>query len=188
MPIERALGVQWCVESDTFQFRIVLCDRPLTRRGILSTINSVYDPLGFIAPVILVGKQILQQMCQDNSDWDSSLPEDLHVRWDRWRQNLHLLESVRVNRCVKPEGFGEVDVTELHHFSDASTTGYGQCTYLRIVNKFQRVHCSLLMGKSRVAPMKSVTIPRLELTAATVSTRISSILKVELGYTDIEDM
>ena len=53
LPIERALGVQWCVESDTFQFRIVLQDKPLTRRGILSTISSVYDPLGFLAPVIL---------------------------------------------------------------------------------------------------------------------------------------
>ena len=54
LPVERALGIQWCVESDTFQFRKVLRDRPLTRRGILSTINSVYDPLGFLAPVLLV--------------------------------------------------------------------------------------------------------------------------------------
>ena len=63
LPIERALGVQLCVESDTFQFRIVLQDKPLTRRGILSTISSVYDPLGFLAPVILTGRQILQSLC-----------------------------------------------------------------------------------------------------------------------------
>ncbi|PIK44961.1 hypothetical protein BSL78_18184 [Apostichopus japonicus] len=61
--IERALGVYWCVESDTFQFRISLQDKPLTRRGILSIVSSVYDPLGFLAPVVLVGKQILQEMC-----------------------------------------------------------------------------------------------------------------------------
>ena len=63
LPVERALGIHWCVESDTFQFRIILQDRPLTRRGILSTVSSVYDPLGFLAPVILTGRQILQSLC-----------------------------------------------------------------------------------------------------------------------------
>ena len=61
LPIERTLGIMWCAESDTFQFRIVIQDRPLTRRGILSTVCSVYDPLGFVAPLILMGKQILQK-------------------------------------------------------------------------------------------------------------------------------
>jgi len=60
LPMERALGVQWCIQSDTFQFRITLKDRPCTRRGILSTVSSIYDPLGFIAPVLLEGKSILQ--------------------------------------------------------------------------------------------------------------------------------
>ena len=59
LPVERTLGILWCVESDTFQFRITLNDCPLTRRGILSTVGSMYDPLGYIAPVILIGKQIL---------------------------------------------------------------------------------------------------------------------------------
>lgn len=62
MPIERALGVQWCVENDEFQLRVTLKDEPLTRRGILSTIASVFDPLGFIFPFVLVRKQILQQV------------------------------------------------------------------------------------------------------------------------------
>lgn len=62
------LGVHWYVESDTFQFRITLKERPLTRRGILSTILSVYDPLGFLAPCILVGKHILQQMYKKQID------------------------------------------------------------------------------------------------------------------------
>lgn len=65
LPIERTLGILWCIESDNFQFGIVLKDCPLTRRGILSTVSSMYDPLGYIAPVILIGKQILQEMCAD---------------------------------------------------------------------------------------------------------------------------
>ncbi|XP_053398193.1 uncharacterized protein LOC123532323 [Mercenaria mercenaria] len=76
LPIERALGIQWCVESDTFQFRITLKDKPFSRRGVLSTLGSVYNPLGFLAPVILIGKQLLQQMCKDQTDWDSSLVQN----------------------------------------------------------------------------------------------------------------
>lgn len=61
--MERALGVQWCVSSDNFQFRVTVREHPLTRRGVLATVASIYDPFGFVAPFILLGKQILQQMC-----------------------------------------------------------------------------------------------------------------------------
>ena len=122
LPVERALGIQWCVGSDTFQFRIVLGDRPLTRHGILSTINSVYDPLGFLAPVLLIGKQILQFMCREKADWDTPLSDELRGRWELWRKGLYSLEGLQIQRCFKPDGFGEVVSAELHHFSD----GYGQ--------------------------------------------------------------
>ena len=74
---------------------------------------------------------------------------------------------------------------ELHHLSDASTTGYGQCTYLRLINDNNMVHCSLVMAKARVTPLRIVTIPRLELQAAVISVKISSLLKRELPYEDI---
>lgn len=60
--IERDLGVEWCITSDSFKFRVLVKPNPLTRRGVLSTVASVYDPLGFMAPFVLLGKQILQQM------------------------------------------------------------------------------------------------------------------------------
>ena len=185
--MERALGIQWCVESDTFQFRLVLNDRPLTRRGILSTINSVYDPLGFLAPVLLIGKQILQCMCREQADWDTPLPEELKQRWEHWRESLFHLERLKIQRCLKPAGFGEVVTAELHHFSDASTSGYGQCTYLRLLNRESNVHCSLIIGKSRVAPLKHVTIPHLELVAALVSVKISALLQRELEYENVTE-
>ena len=70
LPMERALGVQWCIEKDSFQFRIVFKDRPCTRRGILSTVSSIYYPLGFVAPLLLEGKKILQELCRERADWD----------------------------------------------------------------------------------------------------------------------
>lgn len=162
----------------TFQFRIVIKDHPLTRRGILSSVCSMYDPLGFISPVVLTGKQILQQMCAVNADCDDALRE----KWERWRESLEHLRSLNVDRCVKPKDFGMVEVAELHHFSDASSSGYGQCSYLRLVNQSGQVHCCLLMGKSRVVPLKPITVPRLELSAALLSVKVGSLLNQELDY------
>ena len=64
LPLERALGVQWFIESDCFQFNIILRDKPCTRRGILPTTSSIFDPLGFVAPLLLAGKSILQALCR----------------------------------------------------------------------------------------------------------------------------
>ena len=180
--IERALGVVWCIENDTFQFRINLQDKPLTRRGILSTVGSVYDPLGMAAPFVLVGKQILQKLCGEGMSWDEPLPDNIRHQWQSWRTDLMELDSLMMPRCFKPEGFGEPTVTELHHFSDASTGGLGQSSYLRLVNEKGEVHCSFVMGKARVAPSKVTTIPRLELAAAVMSVKASTMISREIDY------
>ena len=86
--IERAVGVHWCIESDTLQFRIVVQDKPLSRRGILSIVSSVFDPLGLVAPFILVGKRILQELCRDGVGWDDDIPDELKPQWERWRPEL----------------------------------------------------------------------------------------------------
>ena len=186
--IERALGVHWCIESDTLQFRIIVQDKPLSRRGILSTVSSVFDPLGLAAPFILMGKRILQELCRDGVGWDDEVPDDLRPQWEKWRAELPVLESLRIARCYKPQKFDVVKNVELHHFSDACQNGYGQCSCLRLVDDKNRIHCSLAMGKSRVTPLKPVTIPRLELTAALVSSKISCVLRKELEYAPMKEI
>ena len=101
LPMERALRVQWCVESDCFRFRITLCDRPCTRRGILSMVSSIYDPLGFLAPFLLEGKKIIQELCQEKADWGNPVPDHMRHRWDNWKAELaHLeLQARRVWEC-----------------------------------------------------------------------------------------
>ena len=181
LPIERALGVHWCVESDTFGFRIIVKDKPLTRRGILSTVSSTYDPLGFAAPFTLTAKKLLQDLCREEKlGWDDELPDPYLKRWEKWRNELPLLERMIVPRCVKPSDFGHVTSRQLHIFSDASSVGYGAVVYQRLCDDKGRIHCSFLNGKARLAPIKAVTIPRLELTAATVSVRLGEMLKKEL--------
>ena len=110
-----------------------------------------------------------------------------NTRWERWKRDLVNLEKVQIARCYMPTDFGKVEKRELHHFSDASTTGYGQCSYLRLINKDGGVHCAFIMGKARVSPTKVSTIPRLELTAATVSVTVSNMLKEELAHDTIDE-
>ena len=178
--IERALGVHWCLESDTLEFRINLQDTPLTRRGILSTISSIYDPLGIASPFLLKGRKILQKITALSDGWDSQVPSDLASDWIQWRKELPNLEKLLVQRCYKPDSFGDVQMSAIHIFSDASEEGYGVACYLRQVDANNTISVSLVLGKSRVSPLKSVTIPRLELTAATSAVKIAAMVKEEL--------
>ena len=141
--IERALGVHWCIGSDTLQFRIIVQDKPLSRRGILSKVSSVFDLLGLVAPFILVGKRILQELCRNGVGWDDNVPDDLRLQWEKWRAELPVLESLRIARWHKPQKFDVVNNVELHHFSDACQNGYGPCSYLRLVDDKDRLYCSL---------------------------------------------
>ena len=183
--IERALGVHWCIETDTFKFRITLQDTPLTRRGILSTISSIYDPLGLASPFLLKGRKILQKITVLSDGWDSQVPSDLASSWIHWRSTLPDLEKLSIQRCYKPDSFKEVMSSSMHIFSDASTEGYGVACYLRQVDVENSVSVSLVLGKSRVCPLKSVTIPRLELTAATSAVKLAAMVKEELNIPNL---
>ncbi|XP_064629229.1 uncharacterized protein LOC135488521 [Lineus longissimus] len=110
------------------------------------------------------------------------------MEWERWRQELMILAGLEIPRCYKPDNFGEVKKVELHHFSDASLVGYGQCSYLRMIDENNNVDTALVMAKSRVVPSKPITIPRLELTAAVTSVKISKFLRRELQYEDLTEV
>ena len=97
------------------------------------------------------------------------------------------LAELKIQRCYKPQEFGPVKTVELRHFSDACLSGYGQCSYLRLIDDQGNVNTTLVMGKSRVTPPKPITVPRLELTAATMSVKVSSFLCNELEYEDITE-
>ena len=180
LPEEKALGVKWDTQNDTLGFYIKFADKPLARRGLVSTLSSVYDPLGLTAPFLLKGRQIIQQLCRSKLNWDEPIDERSSYEWQKWKNNLSMVEEIKIHHCYKPRGFERIINYSLHHFSDASECGYGQATYLRMVNDLEEVHCSLIFGKSGVAPVKYVSTPRLELTAATLSVKISKMLSEKL--------
>ena len=128
---ERALGVQWNVQADTFSFKIASKEKPATRRGILSIVSSIYDPLGFISLCILPAKGILQDLCLKGLGWDDQIPELSKQKWEAWLRELPKLEQFEIPQCFQPPDFSDVRQRELHHFSDASSQGYGAVSYLQ---------------------------------------------------------
>ena len=177
---ERVLGVLWNVSDDTFGFRVALPEKPVTRRGILSTLSSLYDPLGFVAPVTLHPKLLLQSLCKAGVTWDERLTPEQVANWQTWLNNLADLNEVHIPRCFKPPGFGQITSFQIHHFADSSSEAYGACSYLRLTNEQGSIHCCLLIGKCRLAPLKTLSIPKLELTAAVLAVRLDIMIRKEL--------
>ena len=133
-------------------------DVPLNRRGVLASISSVFDPLGIASPFLLKGKLILQEIVAEKRDWDDELSQNQVRPWSMWREELSTLAVLEVSRCYKSSALEVVDVP-LHCFSDASEKAYGQACYIRQIDIEGNISVSLVMAKSRVAPLKSITIP-----------------------------
>lgn len=181
LPTERTLGVVWMVNSDSLGFALCLQEKACTRRGILSVISSVYDPLGIAAPFVLPARILLQNLCQQNLGWDEEIGEENKSRWRKWLVDILQIEKLTVPRCVNSNG-SVVTVYQLHAFSDASDNGYGIAIYTRLSDDGGHATSNLLLGKSRVAPLKKISIPRMELTAASIAVKFVNIILEEMNY------
>ncbi|XP_076392695.1 uncharacterized protein LOC105663902 [Megachile rotundata] len=135
----------------------------ITKRSVLSEISQIFDPLGLIGPVIVKAQLLMQELWQLQVSWDESLPQDIHTRWDSFRNELRDLVSLAIPRRV----VGNIKQTiELHGFSDAYEKAYGAAVYLRTRMDTGSWQTQLLCAKSRVAPLKATSLPRLELCGA----------------------
>ncbi|XP_060579275.1 uncharacterized protein LOC132736195 [Ruditapes philippinarum] len=180
LPCDRALGVNWNVNDDKITFKIKISKKPLTRRGILSIVSAIFDPLGLVSPVTLRAKAIVQSLYRKKIGWDETIPQKEIEDWQQWIANLPSLEKISIDRCFRPNYFSKLKNVQLHVFSDGSETGYGACAYLRLTDIQNRISCSFVIGKSRLAPIKQTTIPRLELCGAVVACRLYAMLSEEL--------
>ena len=178
--LDRALGVHWNPEADYFTFVTQPRVSPFTKRGILSQLSSLYDPMGIASPFILRARLIFQQLCRQHSDWDDDLPSHLQPAWETWLQELPQLVNIQLPRCVN-SARGEDHVFRLHHCCDASEAAYGVVSYLVTYGPANEIISStFLLGKARLAPLKKPTIPRLELMAATLGATQDEFLRREL--------
>nr|CAH7749573.1 unnamed protein product [Callosobruchus chinensis] len=169
----KTLGLLWCCTSDTLEYRVNEKDFALPRlskRTMLSAISKIFDPLGIISPVIITVKIFIQELWQLKISWDDSVPSSIRNTWMTFTENLTTLCEIKLPRQVMLHNASRI---ELHGFCDASQRAYGACVYVKsIINDTSSTQ--LLCSKSRVAPLKTVSLPRLELCGALLLTRLMS--------------
>lgn len=125
LPLQRSLGLSWNLEADSFTYLVSSEEKPYTRRGVLSTVNSLYDPLGFVAPITLQGKALLQELSSEQSEWDAPLLPQKEAEWNSWKNSLMALEDLHIQRFYIPVSLSSTQRKELCIFSDASTVAVG---------------------------------------------------------------
>ncbi|XP_076388980.1 uncharacterized protein LOC143264668 [Megachile rotundata] len=183
--VMKTLGLSWDARNDTIRYSVeVSLNQKITKRTILSTIAKIFDPLGLVGPVTILAKILMQRLWQLKVDWDESLPASLHTEWTTYASQLQALNNLEFDRHVLSRNYYRI---ELHGFCDASERAYGACLYARTISNVGHVETHLLCAKSRVAPLKSVTLARLELCSATLlATLYATVRKAILS--DIEEV
>ncbi|GFQ75584.1 integrase catalytic domain-containing protein [Trichonephila clavata] len=171
---QMVLGLSWDVISDELSCKLpsnIDCTqgKPVTKRVLLSVINSVYDPIGFTAPALLLPKLLMQEAWRGKIGWDEVLPVELEHKYRLWERTMHFMSKCAISRRLFAENYDDFTV---HIFTDASAYAYAACAFLRCEFKGQ-VTVKLMAAKARLAPMKKSTIPRLELLGATLGARLA---------------
>lgn len=182
---ERVLGVIWKINSDELTFNLNLVKIPSTliegkqptKREALRIVMSLFDPLGFASPVTIRAKQLLQEVWRRGTAWDDKIDEDLAEQWETWTTHLKSLHNVAIPRRYLH--YSDAVTLELHVFSDASESAYSAVLFWRTVAADGVVALSLIIAKAKVAPLKLTSIPRLELQAAVMGTRLAEAVVEE---------
>ncbi|XP_063911125.1 uncharacterized protein LOC135128161 [Zophobas morio] len=172
----KTLGLSWDCANDNLKYDFKL-QHPIkiTKRSVLSTIATVYDPIGILGPVLVSAKLILQKLWQLQSDWDDELPPELNKQFEHFLAELQHVNEIQIPRKVVADY--PYQKIQIHGFSDASTKAYGAAVYIRTTDISNSHTVKLLCSKTRVAPIKQITLPRLELCAATLLAKLMSKVK-----------
>ncbi|GFY15810.1 integrase catalytic domain-containing protein [Trichonephila clavipes] len=187
-PPTKVLGLAWDPENHLIYFDPKDLLKFMSRRGeskrfILSAVGRIFDPIGILGPFVIKLKCLLQELWTLGVEWDSELPPKLQHKWQQWSSEAEGLTEIKIPRFYLGNIDQEISKCEIHCFSDASKSAYRTILYLRFVSCNNEIETSFICSKSRVAPLKSLTLPRLELTAALLSARlakqVSSCLKFD---------
>lgn len=172
--IIKVLGLNWNREDDTIQIRLKNNNFKNTKRGVLKTIASVYDPCGFVVPSLLASKLFLQELWKLKVKWDTPLPNNLREQWEVIKEDLNNIQGILPRYYIKDI---EKEPNQLHCFTDASNKAYAAVIY--IVNKKGK---GFVMGKSRLSPIKekNLTIPKMELLGVVIGNRLLKFVETSL--------
>lgn len=181
----KTLGIHWHPSTDQFGFKVTLSgvDGIITKRKVLSDIAKLFDPLALLAPIITTAKVMMQKLWLCGVNWDDELPSDICEKWLQYRAELMSIEDIRIDRWMnmKPN-----DTIEIHGFSDASMDAYAACVYLRVINQYNgNIQVALVAAKSKVSPIKQLSIPRLELNGAVLLCKLLGAVQKALQLSEV---
>ena len=153
----KALGIEWNAHHDCFRFTV--SELPslsvMTKRNLVSDIAKLFDVLGFFSPAVVLMKILLQRLWELKLGWDDPVPSQVYEAWSQWRSELKLISVRHIDRCYFPKS-ANITLMQLHGFSDASERAYAGVVYLRMSDSEGRVHVTLVMSKTKVAPNESL--------------------------------
>ncbi|XP_026061422.1 uncharacterized protein LOC113045324 [Carassius auratus] len=181
---ESTLGLLWNHQSDTLSYKYRAKDScETTMRNIYKVLASQYDPLGYLIPYTTRAKIIVQHLWDKKRDWDDPhLPADLLQAWTKWEEELPALQNIVLPRCYcSPIKDTATSLRDIHVFCDASERAYGSVAYLRTEDQHGQTEVAFLTARSRVAPKKQQSVPRLELCAALTGAQLAKVLQTELN-------
>ncbi|XP_043069084.1 uncharacterized protein [Drosophila bipectinata] len=178
----KVLGLHWHPKKDTLSYNVNLAKNPsCTKRQVLSDVSRIFDPLGLLAPTVVQFKILFQKLWLLNLNWDDELPKKLTDKWLKWRADLENLPQLQIPRLVE----SDTDKIELHGFSDASTKAYSAVVYSRMVKDDGTISVAILAAKTRVAPLKQQSLPRLELCGSFLLSQLLQSIKAGLKHKDL---
>ncbi|XP_066585538.1 uncharacterized protein [Prorops nasuta] len=170
-PILMTLGIAWDSQVDCIQYQPepITCRKQPTKRRILSEISKIYDPVGLLGPVIFYIKKLMQDIWKTGIHWDESIPQEIYCRWTKFTDQWANVGKIHFKRRVIADNHKNLQV---HGFCEVSSHGYGACIYVRSEEYSGKITSHLLCAKSKIAPLKIMTIPRLELCGAVILVRL----------------
>ncbi|GFT47746.1 integrase catalytic domain-containing protein [Trichonephila clavipes] len=166
----KTLGMLWDPKLDCLTYKVKISNKVnFSKRDVLSEIARLYDPLGLIGPIVTKAKIFIQELWKIKLDWSEQLPPDAMEEWMNFYQKLAKVNNFKIPRCILLPATIRI---EIHGFSDASERAYAAVVYIKCFNESGQSQTRLLCSKSRVTPLKTLTIPRLELSAALLLSRL----------------
>jgi hypothetical protein len=184
----KVLGLKWNTDEDFFHFdpkplfeASERNDLPLTKRKFLKISAKLFDPVGYLAPLVVRVKMLFQEMWKVKLGWDDPVPAAVAEAWENFMSELNQVKVIKIPRYYFKDVQGSFSSTQVHVFGDASKLAYGSVAYLRVVGQNGVITTRFLASKSRVTPVKGCTMPRLELLAALITARLADYLRSALN-------
>ncbi|UYV61907.1 hypothetical protein LAZ67_1007032 [Cordylochernes scorpioides] len=168
------LGIQWDPSYDTLNISCKSGPADIkSKRQIVSAIARIYDPCGWLSPTTVVLKLLLQELWKLKIGWDEDIPASIQRKWNTFEREMKHFQQISIPRCIFKRNL-LISNMQMHGFCDSSELAYSAVCYLRITYENNQIETILLTAKTKVAPIKKITIPRLELCAALMLAQLQS--------------